>query len=375
MTPEQSTPGNSTSGHSTPEQSTPAQTAPPQPGPQSAPPQDIRVGVIGVGRMGADHVERIARRIKGARVSVLSDYLRETAETVAAAAPGSRVVDTPEEVIAAEDVDAVLIASPGQFHREQVLAAIAAGKPVLCEKPLAMNPQDAYDVVRAEHESGRPYVSLGFMRRFDHGYGELKDALAAGELGTPMLLNCKHRNADVLPGFTNSHMVYDSAVHEIDAISFFLEEPVVSVQTITPRSTENAPEGLSDPMLLLFRTASGTLVTDELYVNTGSGYEVRTELVGSKGVATIGQESGLVATQLSGGRWGGSVPADFRPRFVDAYDAEVQAWIAAVADGTNIAPRSATAWDGYVAAAVCEAAEQSLSLEGAVEVTLLDRPR
>ena len=351
------------------------QTAPPQPGPQTAPPQDVRIGVIGVGRMGADHVERISRRIKGARVSVVSDYLRETAQKVSAEAPGSRVVDTPEEVIAADDVDAVLIASPGQFHRDQVLACIAAGKPVLCEKPLAMNPQDAYDVVRAEHESGRSCVSLGFMRRFDAGYGQLKDALEAGDLGTPLILNCKHRNADVLPGFTDVHMVYDSAVHEIDAISFFLEDPVVSVQTISPRSTENAPEGLSDPMLLLFRTASGTVVTDELYVSTRSGYEVRTELVGSQGVATVGQDSGLVTTQQPGGRWGGTVPPDFRPRFIDAYDAEVQAWVAAVADGSNVAPRSATAWDGYAAAAVCAAAEQSLSVDGAVEVTLRERPR
>src|SRR5699024_7845643 len=247
-------------------QDTVHETAPPQPGPQTAPPQDVRVGVIGVGRMGADHVERISRRIKGARVSLLSDDLR---------------------------VDAVLCASPGEVHHDQVMACIAAGRPVLCEKPLAMSPADAHDVVRAEHEAGRAYVSLGFMRRFDAGYGELKDALEAGDLGTPLILNCKHRNADVLPGFTNVHMVYDSAVHAIDAISFFLEEPVVSVQTLTGRSTESAPEGLSDPMLLLFRTAAGTVVTDELYVSTGSGYEVRTELVGSQGVATIGQESGL----------------------------------------------------------------------------------
>ncbi|ATG56268.1 inositol 2-dehydrogenase [Brachybacterium ginsengisoli] len=341
---------------------------------QSAAPQDIRVGVIGVGRMGADHVERIARRTKGARVSVVSDYLRETAEKVSATAPGSRVVDTWQEVVAAEDVDAVLIASPGQFHREQVLACIAAGKPVLCEKPLAMNPSDAYDVVLAEREAGHPVVSLGFMRRFDAGYGELKDALEAGDLGTPLLLNCKHRNADVLPGFTDTHMVYDSAVHEIDAISFFLEEPAVSVQTVMPRSTEKAPEGLHDPLLFLFRTASGTVVTDELWVSTDAGYEVRTELVGSLGAATIGQESGLVTTQQADGRWGGTVPADFRPRFAAAYDAEVQAWIAAVADGSNVAPRSATAWDGYVAAAMCEAAEQSLTADGPVEVTLLEQP-
>ena len=122
---------------------------------QIALPQDVRVGIIGVGRMGADHVERIRGRIKGARVSVISDYVRETAEKVAAATPGSRVVDTPEEVIAADDVDAILIASPGAFHRDQTLAAIAAGKPVLCEKPLAMNPQDAYDVVARRGGVGR----------------------------------------------------------------------------------------------------------------------------------------------------------------------------------------------------------------------------
>ncbi|MGO2536433.1 MAG: Gfo/Idh/MocA family protein [Brachybacterium tyrofermentans] len=342
--------------------------------PQTSLPQDVRVGIIGVGRMGADHVERIRGRIKGARVSVISDYLRETAEKVSAETPGSRVVDTPEEVIAAEDVDAILIASPGAFHRDQTLAAIAAGKPVLCEKPLAMNPQDAYDVVRAEAASGASYVSLGFMRRFDAEYAELKDALDAGELGTPLLLNCKHRNATVLPGFNDTMMVYDSAVHEIDAISYFLEEPVVSVQTVVPRTTELAPEGLHDPLLFLFRTESGVIVTDELWVSTNAGYEVRTELVGSQGASTIGQASGRVTTQLEGGRWGGDVPLDFRPRFVAAYDAEVQAWINAVADGSNVAPRSATAWDGYVGAAICEATERSLTADGEVPVALEARP-
>ena len=81
----------------------------------------------------------------------------------------------------------------------------------------------------------------------------------------------------------------------------------------------------------------------------------------------------MVTTQRAGSRWGGRVPLDFRPRFIAAYDAEVQAWVAAVADGSNIAPRSATAWDGYVAAAVCEAAERSLTADGAVDVTLQDR--
>ena len=347
------------------------------PAPQ-AQPADVRVGVIGVGQMGADHVARISRRIKGARVAVVTDYVREKAEEIAASVPGCRAVGSPEELIAAEDVDAVLIASPGSFHRDQAVACIDARKPVLCEKPLAMNPEDAYTVVEAETaaraETGVPYVSLGFMRRFDREYAELKDAISSGALGEISLLHCKHRNAHTLPGFTDTMMVYDSAVHEIDAISYFLEEPVAEVQVVLPTPGPRADEGQHDPMLFLFRTASGRIVTDELYVNTGSGYEVRTEVLGSAGIATIGLEHGRVTTHQDGGRWGGRLPADLRPRFVDASVAEVQAWIAAIADGSNVAERSATTWDGYLAAATCAAAEQALTAGTFVPVTVRERP-
>lgn len=337
-------------------------------------PRDLRIGVIGVGTMGADHVARISQRTKGARVTAISDPDRATAEQVAATAPGSRSVGTAEELIAADDVDAVLIASPGRFHRAQAVACIDAGKPVLCEKPLAMNPEDAYAVLEAERDSGGRYVSVGFMRRFDAEYAELKDTLVRGDLGRPTIINCKHRNAGTPEGFSDTMMIYDSAVHEIDAISYFLEEPVVSVQAVTPTPGENARPGQHDPMLLLLRTASGKLVTDELYVNTGSGYEVRTEVLGSRGIATIGWDVARVTTHMPGRTWQGSVPADYRPRFLDAYDAQVQAWIAAIRDGSNRATRSATAWDGYVAAAVCQAAEQALDADGEVAVQLRDRP-
>lgn len=340
----------------------------------SALPADVRVGVIGVGQMGADHVERIARRIKGARVAVVTDYFRDKAQEVADSVPGCRVADSPEELIAAEDVDAVLIASPGTFHKDQAIACIEAGKPVLCEKPLAMNPEDAYAVVEAEKASGGQYVSLGFMRRFDREYAELKDAIDSGELGQISIVNCKHRNARTLPGFVDSMMVYDSAVHEIDAIHYFLDEPIREVQAILPVPGPRAAEGQHDPMLLLFRTESGRIVTDELYVNTDSGYEVRTEVLGSAGIATIGSEIHRVTSHRSDGGWGGSHPADFRPRFRDAYDAEVQAWVAAVADGSNIASRSARAWDGYLAAAACEAAEKALTAGGFVPVAVRPRP-
>ncbi len=334
---------------------------------------DVRVGVIGVGVMGHDHVTRITERIKGARVSAVYDYMAATAQTVAAEA-GAEVFESWEELISSDQVDAVLIASPGSFHAEQTIAAIRAGKPVLCEKPLAMNPEDAYTVVQAEKEAGVPYVSLGFMRRFDREYAELRDVIKSGELGEVLILNMKHRNAAPHPSFTDSMMVYDSAVHEVDALHYFLDEQVVEVQSIKPRSTRNAPEGLHDPMIFLFRMESGIVVTDELYVTTKGGYEVRTEAVGSEGTSTIGMEIGRVTTQKHDGSWGGSVHADFRPRFLDAYDAEVREWIAAIKNGTNVAERSATAWDGYLTAATCAAAEQALNADGFVPVSILPRP-
>lgn len=338
-------------------------------------PSDLRVAVIGVGTMGADHVERLATRTKFARVSVVNDFDTAKAARLAATIPGCRAVEDPFEAITADDVDAVLLASPGRFHAEQVLAALAIGRPVLCEKPLALDPADALAVVRREAEIGRPLVSVGFMRRFDREHEELRASIAAGELGTPLMVHCKHRNASVPASFDDRMMVYDSAVHEVDAVRYLLGEEIVTATVVTPTPGENAPAGLHDPMLILFGTGSGRVVTDELYLNTAAGYEVRTEVVGSRGTATIGLEVGRITGQLPGGRWGGSVHADFRPRFRDAYDVQLQRWVDAVRRGDGVDPTSATAWDGYAAAAVCEATARALDTDGApVRVELEARP-
>ncbi|SDD87892.1 Gfo/Idh/MocA family protein [Auraticoccus monumenti] len=338
-------------------------------------PPDLRVAVVGVGVMGADHVERLATRTKFARVSVVNDFDTAKASRLAGTVPGCRAVEDPFEAITADDVDAVLLASPGRFHAEQVLAALEIGRPVLCEKPLALDPADALQVVRREAEHGSPLVSVGFMRRFDREHEELRASLAAGELGTPLMVHCKHRNASVPGHFDDRMMVYDSAVHEVDSVRYLLGEEIVSASVLKPTPSENAPAGLHDPMLVLFRTASGRVVTDELHLTTSAGYEVRTEVVGSRGSATIGLEVGRLTTQLPGGRWGGSVHADFRPRFRDAYDVQLQRWVDAVRRGEGVDPTSATAWDGYAAAVVCEATARALDTDGApVPVELATRP-
>jgi myo-inositol 2-dehydrogenase/D-chiro-inositol 1-dehydrogenase len=335
---------------------------------------DLRVAVIGTGVMGADHVERLTRRTKGATVSVVYDFDQARAAAVAESA-GCRVAGDAIEAIRADDVDAVLIVSPGAFHAEQALACFEVGKPVLCEKPLAVTAADAYRVVLAEAALPKPLLTLGFMRRYDPEYAALVASLRAGDLGEPILINCKHRNATSGGNGSDRAVVFDSAVHEVDVARFVLGEEIAGVRVILPKPGPNRSNDIHDPMLFLFTMASGRLVTDEMYVNTNAGYEVRTEVLASKGIATIGLEVGRMVSHTPGLTWGGTHVADFRPRFATAYDIEVQAWVDAVRRGDNVDALAATSWDGYAAAAVCEAAVVALDAGGAeVPVTLLPRP-
>jgi myo-inositol 2-dehydrogenase / D-chiro-inositol 1-dehydrogenase len=331
---------------------------------------DLRIAVLGVGMMGADHVARITSRISGAQVAVVNDYLPEKAAEVAAAVPGARVTNDPLDAIAADDVDAILLATPGPTHEKQLLACLEQGKPVLCEKPLTTDSTSSLEVVRQEAALGTPLIQVGFMRRFDPEYQQLKALIDGGELGQPLVMHCAHRNPTVPPSFDSAMVVKDSLVHEVDVTRFLLGEEIASVQIIKPMSNRVAPRGLQDPQIAIFQTVSGRHVDVEVFVTTGVAYEVRTEVVGELGSATIGLDIGLVRKSAPG-TWGGRITPGFRERFGTAYDIEIQRWVDAVRSGVNV--DGPTAWDGYAAAAVCEAGVRSLETGERVDVELAER--
>ena len=254
---------------------------------------ELKVAVLGVGTMGSFHVESLSRRTRGARVTVVSDFSDEQAHRVADPI-GARVVADPLAAIAADDVDAVVIASPGTAHEEQVLACLEAGKPVLCEKPLTTEAATAAAVHRRETELGRRLIQVGFMRRFDHEYAALQKMIAGDELGAPLMLHCTHRNPAVPEFFDSEFMIRDSVVHEADSARFLLGEEITAVSVVRGRPTGSAPAGVSDPMLVLFEAESGALVTIEIFVRTGIAYEVRTEVVAERGSALIGLDQNVV---------------------------------------------------------------------------------
>lgn len=329
----------------------------------------LGVAVLGAGHMGADHVRRIDRVVSGARVAAVADPDRTRAQEAARGIQDCAVHTDALAALDAPGVDAVLIASPAHAHEASLLAAFDRGLPVLCEKPLAPDARGALRMAEAEAAVGRRLAQIGFMRRYDHEYQQLKTLLDSGRLGRPLMLHCTHRNVSSPPGFTSAMLVNSSVSHEIDASRWLLGEEITAVRVVRPQSTGRAPQGLIDPQFVVFETAGGTLVDVEIYVNSGFGYQVRCEAVCEDGSARIGAEHAMAVE--TPGTATARIPQDYLVRFADAYDRELQVWADATRAGQVTGP---SVWDGYAASAVAEAGVRALETGERVAVELAPRP-
>jgi myo-inositol 2-dehydrogenase/D-chiro-inositol 1-dehydrogenase len=249
------------------------------------------------------------------------------------------------------------------------MAAFERDLPVLCEKPLTPDAASALRVMEAEQRLGHRRVQVGFMRRYDAEYRRLKALLETGQLGRPLMLHNRHRNVASPPGWTSEMLINDSVVHEMDVTRWLLDQEITAVTVLRPTPSANAPDAVQDPQFVVFETDGGAVVDVEIFVNCGFGYQVQAEVVCERGTARVGDGHALVTNMA--GRWGGTIAQEFVERFADAYDREVQAWVDATRRGEVTGPG---AWDGYAAAAVCEAGVRSLQDGGRVPVELVERP-
>ena len=328
----------------------------------------VHVGVVGVGMIGQDHIRRLTRVLSGVDVVAVSDVDGERARAVADGLRDVAVHATGEQLVADDRVDAVVVCSWGETHERYVLAAIAAGKPVFCEKPLATTQDACRRILAAETAAGRRLVQVGYMRRYDADYRALRAVVQGGSIGLPLLMHCTHRNAGVPAHYVAEMMVSDTAVHEIDMVRWMFGEEIVAAQVLTPRRNRNGGE-LRDPLVLLLEMESGILVDVEISVNIRYGYDIRGEVVGEEGTAELGEPSPVRVRRA--GTVAQPVPADWRERFVRAYDVELQEWVDAVAGDGELGPSS---WDGYAATAVSDAGLTALRTGERVPVSLGDRP-
>ena len=326
----------------------------------------IRIAVIGAGIMGADHARIIAADLPGATLQVVCDAAAPRARAIADETGAADTATDPLATILRPDVDAVLIASPDDSHAALTIAAVQAGKPVLCEKPLAPRSDDCLRVIAAEIAAGRPLIQIGFMRRFDPSYTAMKAALAAGQIGAALIMHCFHRNVAAPGNFTGQMAISNSAPHEFDAARFVLDSDIAAISVFRPQVT--LPGG---PVFMVLETGAGQLVNVEVNNNAAYGYDVRGELVGTTGSvhlrAPVHSELHAALTRQL------AYPADWRPRFAEAYRLQNRAWLRAIQTGIR-SPIAATAWDGYCATLVAEAGVAALEAGHRVVLAPVARP-
>ena len=330
----------------------------------------LKIGVIGTGMIGRDHTRRIQQVLAGAEVVALSDVNLASAESVRAdLAPNARLYQTGEELIAAPEVDAVLVTSWGATHEPYVLAAVAAGKPVFCEKPLATTAEGARRIVEAEVAHGKRLVQVGFMRRYDAGYVALKDAVQQ-HTGAPILVHAAHRNPAVPEAYVTPMAIHDTLIHEIDVFRWLLDDDYVSARVLYPRNAARSHTKLRDPQVEVLETKKGVLIDVEIFVNCHYGYDIQCEVVGEDGTARLPEP--MAIDMRLGAKRQSRILTDWKDRFVASYDVELQDFIAAATRGSATGP---SAWDGYAAAVTSDACVQAQESAGqAVAIELPARP-
>jgi myo-inositol 2-dehydrogenase/D-chiro-inositol 1-dehydrogenase len=330
---------------------------------------ELRIGVVGAGLMGADHILRIQNRINGAIVTAVVEPDEGRAKSAMEHAPTAKWFPNVEAAISAEAMDAVLIATPGQFHEPVLFPALAAGLPILCEKPLTADAESSLKIVEAEVSTGKQLIQVGFMRRFDAEYEGLRELVASGKQGELLGLHCAHRNPSVPDTYHNDMLIFDSVVHEIDVVRFLSDSPIKSVEVKHMKRNSNNHAGFNDPILVLLTTESDVLASVEMNVSVKFGYQVKTEAVFENGIAEIGRTAGM--TTWFDSKVSNQEHFSFKTRFAAAYDTQIQRWVNATKQGKIDGP---SAWDGYLAAAAVEAGVKALHSGKAEIVNYAARP-
>ncbi len=321
----------------------------------------VGVALIGSGRMGAYHGATLAWRLPGAGLAAVADPAPGAAEKLAAALGARAAYTDVQQVWDDPEVDAVVIAAPARTHAGLVVAAAAAGKGVFCEKPMAVTLEDADRAIGAARAAG-VVLQVGFNRRFAPDWQAARALLDAGTLGTPRLLRSLTRDpggfdpARVLP----DTIFLETLIHDFDTLRF-LNPGAAAVEVFATADALVEPDwrdrGLLDTAVVVVRFDNGAVATAEACFEAAYGYDVRGEVLGSAGMASMGdgRRTGMTFSGAAG-RVVETVRGD-QELFPGAYTAELLAFTDAVRTGT---PAPVTGEDARAALAIALAAAESV---------------
>jgi myo-inositol 2-dehydrogenase / D-chiro-inositol 1-dehydrogenase len=326
----------------------------------------LGVGLIGAGKIGRVHASNLAERVSGARLVAIADPDVGAAHAAADRLGVSAIFAEPEELLAHDAVQAVVIASPAPTHADLIHAAAASGRHVFCEKPIALDLAVIDEALGAVARAGIT-LQVGFQRRFDRSFRQARDLVATGRIGQPRLVRVISRDPRPAPIQylrESGGLFLDMTIHDFDVARFLIADEVEEVTAlgavlVDPAIGTEAND--VDTAIVMLRYASGALGVIDNCRQASYGYDQRAEVFGSEGAVMVSNEE-LDRTTLvtaDGSRTANPKPW-FTDRYADAYAAEMQAFVDAVRSGH---PTEVGGEDGRAPVAIALAAQRSV-LEG-----------
>ena len=330
----------------------------------------IRVGVLGVGRIGKIHAENLATRIPGAELAVLADVFPDELQNVAARFGVSRTTADYKDVIAAGDVDAVVICTPTNTHYQIILDAAAAGKHIFCEKPIDLSLERIKTINQAVEKCAVQFM-VGFNRRFDPNFSKVRDLVESGKIGKPQILRITSRDPGPPPENylrASGGIFLDMTIHDFDMSRYLLGSDVREVYAkadvlIDPVFSK---VGDWDTAVVTLTFENGALGTIDNSRKAVYGYDQRVELFGSEGMIAVGNRT--ADDHVHADRTGvhSSLPLHFfLERYAESYLTEMQAFVNSVKEDK---PVPVSGQDGLMSVAVGLAATKSVKESRAVTV-------
>jgi myo-inositol 2-dehydrogenase/D-chiro-inositol 1-dehydrogenase len=318
-----------------------------------------RVALVGAGRIARLHAENAAAHVHRLRLTAIADPAPGVASALAAEFGGAAVEDW-RELLGRDDVEALLLCSPSGLHPDQIVAAAEAGKHVFCEKPIAADVAAADRAVAAADEAGI-VLQVGYNRRFDRSFAALREAVAGGRIGSPVLVRVTARDPvppersylEHTPG-----LFIDTTSHDLDLVRFVTGNEIVEVgaRAASLVSEEARELGLADTAVTTVVLDSGALGTIDDCWRSSYGYDQRLEVHGTEGMVEARNEvQNATVVADAAGFHAPTLPYFFLERYAPAFVRELEAF----ADALDGAPVTITGRDGRQALAAAVAAMRS----------------
>jgi predicted dehydrogenase len=312
--------------------------------------------------MGRRHAENLRHLVPNAQLVAVADVAADRARRAAAELEIDNSYGSLDAMLDCKGIDAVVIATPDKFHASAVKTVAAAGKDILCEKPLALTLADAQELLDAVSKA-KVRLQVGFMRRYDPAYAAARKRVEAGEIGVPVIFKSIGRDKDGPPlaAYTpniNGMLFYTNSIHDFDLARWLMQDEVTEVHAYTTVAIRPEVAQFGDVVasVVNLKFDQGAIGNIESHAQAAYGYDVRTEIVGSKGSILVGSFHKTPATFLTANGSSQVIADHFLSVFADAYLAEIRDFVDRML--TDRAPR-VDGEDGIRALAIAVAAENS----------------